>query len=132
MASIVRRAPRRRRSDNGSSCVAADLADYLTFKAIDNLRGAPHHPQTQGKIERWPQTMNNRVQLENHLLPGEPQRQIGAFVDRLKNYRNHESLGNLTPADDYYGSGADILNVRAETKKKTIIKRRLQHQATAA
>ena len=47
-------------SDNGSSYVAADLADYLAIKGMDHVRGAPHHPQTQGKIERWHQTLKNR------------------------------------------------------------------------
>jgi hypothetical protein len=35
------------------------------------------HPQTQGKIERWHQTMKNRVLLENYFLPGDLERQIG-------------------------------------------------------
>lgn len=43
-------------SDKGSSHVAADLADYLDDKGMDHVRGAPHHQQTQGKIERWHQT----------------------------------------------------------------------------
>ncbi len=37
-------------SDNGSSYVAADLADYLEGKGMDHIRCARHHPQTQGKI----------------------------------------------------------------------------------
>ena len=52
-------------SDNGSSYIAADLADYLEDKGMDHVRGAPYHPQTQGKIERWHQTMKNRVLLEH-------------------------------------------------------------------
>ena len=32
------------------------------------MRGAPFHPQTQGKIERWHQTLKNRVLLENYFL----------------------------------------------------------------
>jgi transposase InsO family protein len=48
---------------------------------MDHVRGAPHHPQTQGKIERWHQTMKNRVLLENYFLPGDLERQIAAFVD---------------------------------------------------
>jgi Integrase core domain. len=47
-------------SDNGSSYIAGDLADYLDDKGMDHVRGAPYHPQTQGKIERWHQTMNRR------------------------------------------------------------------------
>ena len=111
----------------GSSYVAADLADYLEDKGMDHVRGAPHHPQTQGKIEKWHQTMKNRVLLQNYFLPGDLERQIGAFVDHYNNHRYHESLDNLTPADVYHGRGAKILKMREEIKKQTIRKRRLQH-----
>ena len=119
-------------SDNGSSYVAAELAEYLCAKGMDHVRGAPHHPQTQGKIERWHQTMKNRVLLENYFLPGDLERQIGAFVEHYNNHRYHESLANLTPADVYLGRGAKILKMREEIKKQTIRKRRLQHQVAAA
>ena len=58
-------------SDNGSSYIAGDLADYLDEKGMDHVRGAPYHPQTQGKIERWHQTMKNRILLEHYFLPGD-------------------------------------------------------------
>ena len=119
-------------SDNGSSYVAGDLADFLDDKGMDHVRGAPHHPQTQGKIERWHQTMKNRVLLENYYLPGDLERQIEAFVEHYNNHRYHESLGNLTPADVYHGRGAQILSMREEIKKQTIRKRRLQHDSAAA
>ena len=76
--------------------------------------------------------MKNRVLLENYFLPGDLERQIGAFVDHYKNRRYHKSLDNVTPADAYHGRGAKILKVRKEIKKKTIQKRRLQHPAAAA
>ena len=47
-------------SDNGSSYVASDLADWLDKQNIEHVHGAPYHPQTQGKIERWHQTLKNR------------------------------------------------------------------------
>ena len=119
-------------SDNGSSYVADGLAGYLEGKGMEHVRGAPHHPQTQGKIERWHQTMKNRVLLENYFLPGDLKRQIAAFVDHYNNRRYHESLGNLTPADVYHGRGAKILKMREEIKQKTIWQRRLQHQSAAA
>jgi transposase InsO family protein len=43
-------------SDNGSSYVAGDLATWLGNQNIEHIRGAPYHPMTQGKIERWHQT----------------------------------------------------------------------------
>ena len=44
-------------SDNGSSYIAGDLADWLFDQGMAHVRGAPNHPQTQGKIERWHQTL---------------------------------------------------------------------------
>ncbi len=40
-------------SDNGSSYIPSDLAEWLKDRGMDHVRGAPNHPQTQGKIERW-------------------------------------------------------------------------------
>jgi putative transposase len=119
-------------SDNGASYVAAELAQYLDANGMDHVRGAPHHPQTQGKIERWHQTMKNRILLENYYMPGDLTQQIEAFVDHYNHHRYHESLQNLTPADVYYGRGAKILKIRENIKKQTIQKRRLQHQQAVA
>ena len=41
-------------SDNGSSYIADDLAKWLERHDMNHVRGAPYHPMTQGKIERWP------------------------------------------------------------------------------
>ena len=119
-------------SDNGSSYVAGDLADWLEEKGMDHVRGAPFHPQTQGKIERWHQTMKNRVLLENYYLPGDLERQIGAFVEYYNNQRYHESLSNVTPADAYFGRAPAIIQQRERIKRKTIAHRRLQHRKLAA
>jgi putative transposase len=40
-------------SDNGASYISGDLAEWLDDKKIEHIRGAPYHPQTQGKIGRW-------------------------------------------------------------------------------
>lgn len=119
-------------SDNGSCYISSDLAEWLKNKRMKHVRGAPFHPQTQGKIERWHQTMKNRVLLENYYLPGDLERQIGAFVEYYNNERYHESLNNVTPADVYFGRAKSIIRERAKIKKLTIQKRRLQHQKQAA
>ena len=66
---------------------------------MDHIRGAPNHPQTQGKIERWHQTLKNRVLLENYYLPGDLEASVGTLVEHYNHRRYHESLANLTPAD---------------------------------
>ncbi|TWI17255.1 transposase InsO family protein [Bradyrhizobium yuanmingense] len=48
-------------SDNGSSYVSDDLAEWLDQKGMQHVRGAPYHPQTQGKIERWHQARSSRT-----------------------------------------------------------------------
>lgn len=67
-------------SDNGSSYISGDLAAWLEDQGMDHVRGAPNHPQTQGKIERWHQTLKNRILLENYYLPGALEEAIRAFV----------------------------------------------------
>ena len=119
-------------SDNGSSYIAGDLADWLKDRGVDHVRGAPLHPQTQGKIERWHQTLKNRILLENYFLPGDLERQIGAFVEQYNHHRYHESLGNLTPADVYFGRDQAVIERRKRIKEMTIRNRRLRHHSQAA
>jgi len=128
---VVRHTPRLL-SDNGSCYISGDLAAWLEGQNMKHVRGAPFHPQTQGKIERWHQTMKNRVLLENYYLPGDLERQIGAFVDYYNNQRYHESLNNVTPADVYFGRDKAILKQRERIKRKTLEARRLHHRKHAA
>ena len=114
---------------------------YLTGDACIAERA-----QTQGKIERWHQTMKNRssgetphwglslslLMLEHYYLPGDLERQIEAFVQHYNHHRYHESLNNVTPSDVYFGRAETILREREKIKKLTIQKRRLQHQKAAA
>ncbi len=119
-------------SDNGSSYIAGDLADWLEDRNMEHVRGAPYHPQTQGKIERWHQILKNRILLENYFLPGDLRVNIEAFVEHYNHQRYHESLDNLTPADVYFGRGQTILLERERIKRNTIEHRRLQHRRSAA
>ncbi|WP_394693581.1 IS3 family transposase [Hyphobacterium sp.] len=122
----------RQLSDNGPSYIAEELADYLGKNGMDHVRGAPFHPQTQGKIERWHQTLKNRILLENYFLPGDLEAQIKAFVEHYNHQRYHESLNNVTPADAYFGKAPAIIKRRERTKRQTIEHRRLQHRKIAA
>jgi transposase InsO family protein len=119
-------------SDNGPSYIAAELAQYIVAQNMSHVRGAPLHPQTQGKIERWHQTLKNRILLENYYLPGDLEQKISDFVAHYNHLRYHESIGNLTPADVYFGRGQTILLERERIKRDTIKARRLQHRGKAA
>ena len=119
-------------SDNGSSYVSAELCQWLQSQSMAHVRGAPYHPMTQGKIERWHQTLKNRILLENYYLPGDLEAQIEAFVTNYNHRRYHESLANLTPADVYFGRGQTILIERERIKRQTIQHRLLLHRQRAA
>ena len=119
-------------SDNGASYVAGELADFLEENGMGHVRGAPYHPQTQGKIERWHQTLKNRVLLNNYYLPSQLEYEIGQFIEYYNHQRYHESINNLTPADVYFGRDKSILEKRRLIKNKTIKQRRLQHRKLVA
>src|SRR5271167_1023026 len=119
-------------SDNGSSYISADLAEWLDDRKMLHVRGAPYHPMTQGKIERWHQTLKNRILLENYFLPGDLEAQIGAFIAHYNHLRYHEAIANLTPADVYFGRGQTILLERERIKRRTIQNRCLMHRGKAA
>ena len=53
-------------------------------------------------------------------LPGDPEAQIEAFMADYNYRRYHESIGNLTPADVYFGRGQTIQLQRERIKRKTI------------
>ena len=116
----------------GSSYIAADLTKWLDGQNMEHVRGAPYHPMTQGKIERWHQTLKNRILLENYYLPGDLEAQIAAFVADYNHLRYHESIANLTPADVYFGRGQTLLIERQRIKRQTIANRRLLHRRQAA
>ena len=135
-ASGCRDVPLRQRprllSDNGPGFISDAFAQWLAQHGIQHFRGAPAHPQTQGKIERWHQTMKNRILLENYYLPGALEADIEAFVEHCNHRRYHESLNNLTPADVYFGREQTNLLDRMRIKRRTIQHRRLMHHQNAA
>ena len=111
-------------SDNGPCYLSSELKEYLEDHGMDHTRGAPYHPMTQGKIERYHRTMKNVVKLQNYYFPGELELEIEKFVYYYNNERYHESLDNVTPADVYYGRKRIIMTEREKIKMKTMKKRR--------
>ena len=118
-------------SDNGSSYVASDLADWLDKQNIEHVRGAPYHPQTQGKIERWHQTLKTASCSRITTCPAisnarSPPSWFTTTMPAIT--RASTILPRLTST-----SGAQaILLERERIKRQTIANRRLQHQLHAA
>jgi putative transposase len=110
-------------SDNGSAFISENLATFLKQYKLAHTRGAPYHPQTQGKIERWHRSMKNIVKLDLYFYPWELEQALGSYVDYYNQQRYHESLDNLTPADVYFGRREEVLSRRELIKQMTLKKR---------
>ena len=74
-------------SDNGSSDISGDLAEWLDDRTMKHVRRAPCHPQTQGKGK--------------------------GKIEHYRHHCYHKSLSNVTPADTYFGRAKAILAERA-------------------
>jgi hypothetical protein len=94
-------------------------------RGLPPVRGAPCHPQTQGKIERWHQTFKNRILLENYYLPGDLEAQIARFVQHYITDAITKAYETSTPADVYFGRGQTILREPESIKRNTIADRPL-------
>ncbi len=118
-------------SDNGPAFVSNALAKYLSHYKMTHIRGAPYHPQTQGKIERYHRSMKSIVKLDIYYSPSELELAIANFVLYYNNQRYHESLDNVTPADMYFGRYEEVLSHRQHIKQQTLRQRRADYlQAT--
>ncbi len=49
------------------------------------------------------------VLIKRYYLPGQLEARLAELVDFYNYRRYHESLGNLTPSDIYFGRGPTIL-----------------------
>jgi len=119
-------------SDNGPAFVSGELREYLEEHQMTHTRGAPYHPQTQGKIERYHRTMKNVVKLEHYYFPWELEAALRDFVAYYNNERYHESLDDVTPADVYFGRQYAVLSERARIKLQTMQQRRKDYLAERA
>lgn len=115
-------------SDNGSCYIAGKLKGFLKVRGIDQVHGAPFHPQTQGKIERYHRSMKIVLLQDNYFSPQDLEKEIKVWVNYYNNQRYHESLNNLTPADIYFGRAEQRLRERAQIKHQTMEERRRIYQ----
>jgi len=115
-------------SDNGSGYVSRAFRDYLNLVGIRHILAAPFHPQTNGKVERYQQSLKRQVNQLPYELPSDLEKAIEDFVDYYNYRRYHKALGNVTPADVLYGRREDILARRKEVKRQTINRRRHYNQ----
>ena len=109
-------------SDNGPGYMSRAFRDYLGMVGIRHILAAPFHPQTNGKLERYHQTLKRDV----NQVPSD----LEAAIVTYYNYRRyHKALGNVTPSDVLRGRREEILQRRREVQAQTIQRRRQHNRA---
>jgi hypothetical protein len=109
------------------------------YSFFDSLR-SPHHPQTNGKIERVHQTLKARVNLLVYTSPEQLQAGMAEFIEFYNHRRPHEGIGNVTPVGgkksceegksrssvpSYDGSGTSTMSAASKLKPRVNSDRKL-------
>jgi len=111
-------------SDNGAGYVSRAFRNYLRLVGIGHILAAPFHPQTNGKLERYHQSIKREVNQVPYELPGQLEKAIADFVEYYNFHRYHKALGNVTPSDVLQDRRERILQHRKEVQIQTINRRR--------
>ncbi|MEK7763966.1 MAG: DDE-type integrase/transposase/recombinase [Nitrospirota bacterium] len=118
-------------TDNGAGFSGEVLAKYLKIRGVPHIFGAPYHPQTQGKVERFNRTLKERVNLWLYGTPDD----LRAAIDKENeeyNERPHEALKNVCPNDVYAGRQEEVLERRAKIRLETMARRYAYNMGTDA
>ena len=85
-------------TDNGSQYVSAAWKEVCADLGVGARRTRPYRPQTNGKVERWFQTVLREC-LSLHPLASEDERHLAldVFVEYYNNDRPHLGINGLTP-----------------------------------
>ncbi len=121
-------------TDNGPQFLARDFKEFIRICGMTHVRTAPYYPQSNGKIERWHQTLKGEC-----IRPGTPlslddaRRIVGRYVEHYNNVRLHSAIGYITPKDKLEGRDTEIFAARdrklAEARQRRKIKRQNQRAA---
>lgn len=93
--------PERFLSDNATA-YKHTLAAAVGALGVDHRHGRAHHPQTQGKVERFHQTLQKWLAAQPRAVTlDELQTQLDTFCEIYNNQRPHRAIGRKTPASVY-------------------------------
>ena len=85
------------------------LTAWLMRLGIEPLHGRPHHPQTQGKNERFNGTLNREVIVgESFANLGAVQRRFDTWLEVYNRQRPHQAIGDQPPASRYRQAERDF------------------------
>jgi transposase InsO family protein len=120
-------------SDNGPQFVAKEFKEFVRVCAMTHVRTAPYYPQSNGKVERWHQTLKGEcIRPGTPLTMADAQRIVGKYVTYYNEERLHGALDYVTPQDQLAGRAAAIWAERDRKLAAARERRKAKRQARRA
>ena len=103
-------------SDNGPQFIARDFKEYIRIMGMTNVRTSPYYPQSNGKIERWYQSLKREcIRPKTPISLDDARRFAGEFIEYYNTEHLHSSIGYITPKDKLEGKEKTIFEERDYT-----------------
>jgi putative transposase len=119
-------------SDNGPQFVAKDFKEFIRLAGMTHVRTSPYYPQSNGKIERWHQSIKvEGIRLANIRDYPHACRVINAYIDYYNNTRLNSAIGYVAPADKLAGREKQIFEQRDRKLEQARAQRALARQQAA-
>jgi putative transposase len=100
-------------TDNGPQFIAKDFKEFIRLSGMTHVKTSPYYPQSNGKLERWHQTLKaDCIRPHVPLSLDEARRLVADFVEHYNHVRLHSGIGYVTPADKLAGLEAVIFAER--------------------
>jgi putative transposase len=116
-------------SDNGPQFIAIEFKSFIRLCGMTHVRTSPFYPQSNGKIERWHQSIKREcIRPKTPTTLVEARRVVTQYVDQYNHHRLHAAIGYLAPTDKLYGREYVIFQQR---KHKLAQARWARSQATS-
>lgn len=116
-------------SDNGPQFVAKDLKEFIRIAQLTHVRTSPNYPESNGKIERWHQTLKSECLRPKTPLSLEQAKTVVAeFIEYYNTVRLHSATGYITPKDRLENRQQEIFKARDQKLEAAREKRRLKRE----
>lgn len=103
-------------SDNGPQFMAKEFKAYLRLKGMDHVRTSPYYPQSNGKIERFHQSLKREcIRPQTPLDLDDARRLIDDYIHHYNTERLHAAIGYITPQDQLAGK-APVIHAERDRK----------------
>ena len=120
-------------SDNGPQFIARDFKEFIRVSGMTHVRTSPYYPQSNGKLERWHQSVKCEcIRPLTPLTLEDARRLIQRYVDYYDGVRLHSAIGYVTPADRLVGRQAEIHAARDRKLEQARQLRQLRRQQASA